>query len=122
MKVNVLTINGASALSFETDFNDVLDDNFDAICDALANKGKVLKELVTLFEKEGDSLDTIIQIMTNSRGENAALHSLSEKLEMSQVTAHYLLNMPLEKLSSLNTKKLKKMLDDYKANIGKLVI
>jgi len=31
MEVNVVTKNGVSALSFKMDFNDVLDENFDAI-------------------------------------------------------------------------------------------
>lgn len=119
--MKVLTKNGKSVLSLKTDFNEVLDENFAAICEAIANKGMVLKELLNLFEKEDKCLETIIQIMTNSVGDNAAMHSLSEKLGVNQVTAQYLLDMSLEDLTALNAKKLKKMLDDYKANIGKLV-
>ena len=122
MKVNVVTKNGVSALSFKTDFNEVLDKNLAAICEAIANKWMVLKELLNLFEEQGNSIDTIIQIMKTSRGENAAMHSLSEKLGLNQVTAQYLLDMSLEDLTALNAKKLRKMLDDYKANISKLVV
>ena len=122
MKVNVVTKNGVSALSFKTDFNEVLDKNLAAICEAIANKGMVLKELLNLFEEQGNSIDTIIQIMKTSRGENAAMHSLYEKLGLNQVTAQYLLDMSLEDLTALNAKKLRKMLDDYKANISKLVV
>ena len=122
MEVNVVTKNGASVLSFKTDFYEVLEKNFASICEAIANKGKVLKELLSLFEIEDNSLDTIIQIMTNSRGENAAMHNLSEKLGLNSRTALYLLDMSLEKLSVLNAKKLRMMLEDYKANISKLVL
>ena len=120
--MKVLTKNGKSVLSFKTDFNEVLEENFAAICEAIANKGKVLKELLNLFEGQGNSIDTIIQIMKTSRGENAAMHSLSEKLGLNQVTAQYLLDMSLEDLTALNAKKLKKMLDDYRTNISKLVV
>ena len=121
MEMKVLTKNGVSALSFKTDFNEVLDNNFAAICNAIANKGIILKELLSLFEKEDNSLDTIIQIMTTSRGEKAAKHALSEKLGICPQTAQYLLDISLENLTSLNGRKLRKMLDDYKANISKLV-
>ena len=100
----------------------MLDENFAAICEVIANKGKAIKELTNVFEKEDNSLHTIIQIMTTSIGENAAKHSLSEELGISSQTAQYLLDMSLEKLTALNAEKVKKMLDDYKANIGKMVI
>ena len=124
MKINVVTKNGVSTLSFQfkTDFNEVLDNNFAAICNAIANKGIILKELLSLFEKEDNSLDAIIQIMTNSRGEKAAKHALSKELGISSHTAQYLLDLSLEDLTALNAKKLKKMLDDYRTNISKLVV
>lgn len=122
MKVNVVTKNGVSVLSFKTDFNEVLDENFAAICEAISNKGKAIKELTNLFEKEDNSLDNIIQIMTTSRGENAAKNALSKGLGISPQTAQYLLDMSLENLTALNAKKLKKMLDDYRTNISKLVV
>ena len=114
--------NGKSVLSFKTDFNEVLEENFAAICEAIANKGKAIKELVNLFEKDENILDNIIQIMTTSRGENAAKNALSKELGISPQNAQYLLDMSLENLTALNVKKLKKMLDDYKANISKLVV
>ena len=120
--MKVLTKNGKSVLSLKTDFNEVLEENFAAICEAIANKGKALKELVTLFEKEGECLDTIIQIMTTSRDDNAAKNALSKKLGINLQTAFYLLDMPLEDFTALNAKNLKKMLNDYRTNISKLVV
>ena len=121
MIVNVVTKDGVSALSFKTDFNEVLDENFSVLCEAIANKGKTLNELVALFEKEDDCL-TIIQIITTSRGENAAKNALSEELGISPHSAQYLLDMSLENLTSLNVKKLRKMLDEYRTNISNLVV
>ena len=123
MKVNVVTKNGMSALSFKTDFNEVLDKNLAAICDAIANKGIVLKELVNLFEEQGDEfLETVWLVSVEVKGKKEAEQSLSEELEISLVTAQYLLNTSLENLTSLNAKKLRKMLEEYKANVSKLVI
>jgi DNA gyrase/topoisomerase IV subunit A len=123
MKVNVVTKNGMSALSVKTDFNEVLDKNLAAICDAIANKGIVLKELVNLFEEQGDEfLETVWLVSVEVKGKKEAEQSLSEELEISLVTAQYLLNTSLENLTSLNTKKLRKMLEEYKANVSKLVI
>ena len=120
MNVNIVTENGVSNLSIKTNFNDVLDENFAAICEAIANKGMVLKELVGLFEKESKSLEMIIQIIATLRDENKAMRVLPEKLGINSRTAQYLLGLSFEKMSVLNAKNLKMMLDDYKANIGKL--
>ena len=123
MAYNVVTKNGMSALSVKTDFNEVLDKNLAAICDAIANKGIVLKELVNLFEEQGDEfLETVWLVSVEVKGKKEAEQSLSEELEISLVTAQYLLNTSLENLTSLNTKKLRKMLEEYKANVSKLVI
>ena len=123
MNVNVVTKNGLSALSFKTDFNEVLDENFSAICDAIANKGIVLKELLKLFEECDDEfLEVVLLTPVGRKGKKEAVQSLSEELEISIVTAQYLLNTSFDYLCTLNAKKLRKMLDDYKMNIGKLVI
>lgn len=123
MKVNVVTKNGVSALSFKTDFNEVLDKNFAAICEAIANKGKALKELLNLFEECDDEfLEVVWLTPARERGENAAKYALSEELGISLQTAQYLLDMTLEDLAALNATKLKKMLDEYKTNISKLVV
>ena len=123
MKVNVVTKNGASVLSVRTDFYEVLDKNLAAICDAIANKGIILKELLKLFEEQGDEfLETVWLAPGMGRSAKKAEQFLSEELEVSQVTAHYLLNTSLDTLSSLNAKKVQKMLDDYKANISKQTV
>ena len=123
MKVNVVTKNGMSALSVKTDFNEVLDKNLAAICDAIASKGIILKELLKLFEECDDEfLEVVLLTPVGRKGKKEAEQSLSEELEISLVTAQYLLNTSLENLTSLNAKKLRKMLEEYKANISKLVV
>ena len=123
MEMKVLTKNGKSVLSFKMDFNEVLDKNFAAICEAIANKGIILKELLNLFEECDDEfLEVVMLTPVGRRGKREVEQSLSEELEISLVTAQYLLNTSLENLTSLNAKKLRKMLEEYKANVSKLVI
>ncbi len=123
MNVNVVTKNGKSVLSVKADFYEVLDKNLAAICDAIANKGIVLKELVNLFEEQGDEfLETVWLTARESSSTKEAEQSLSEELGICLVTAQYLLNTSFDKLTALNAKKVQKMLDDYNANISKLVV
>ena len=123
MKVNVVTKNGVSALSFKTDFNEVLDQNLAAICEAIENKGIILKELLNLFEECDDEfLEVVMLTPAGRRSKREVEQSLSEELEISLVTAQYLLNTSFDNLCALNAKKLKKMLEEYKTNVSKLVI
>ena len=125
MKVNVVTKNGLSALSLsvKADFNEVLDKNLAAICDAIASKGIILQELLNLFEECNDEfLEVVWLTPVGRRGKSEAVQSLSEELEISFVTAQYLLSTSFDYLTNLDAQKLKKMLDDYKADISKLVV
>ena len=84
MKVNVVTKNGMSALSVKTDFNEVLDKNLAAICDAIASKGIILKELLKLFEECDDEfLEVVLLTPVGRKGKKEAEQSLSEELEIS---------------------------------------
>lgn len=123
MKVNVVTKNEVSVLSFKMDFNELLDKNFAAICDAIANKGIILEELLNLFEECDDEfLEVVMLTPVGRRGKREVEQSLSEELEISLVTAQYLLNTSFDNLCALNAKKLKKMLEDYRTNISRLVV
>lgn len=123
MKVNVVTKNGVSAFLAKADFSEVLDKNLGAICDAIANKGIVLKELLKLFEECDDEfLEVVLLTPVGRKGKKETEQSLSEELGISPATAQYLLNTSFDKLTALNTKKVQKMLDDYNANISKLVV
>ena len=123
MEVKIVTKNGKSALSVKADLYEVLDKNLAAICDAIANKGIILKELLNLFEKCDDEfLEVVLLTPVRRIGKKEAVQSLSEKLEISIITAQYLLNTSFDYLCTLNAKKLRKMLEDYKANVSKLVV
>ena len=123
MEVNIVTKDGVSAFLAKADFSEVLDKNLGAICDAIANKGIILKELLKLFEEYDDEfLEVVLLTPVGRGGKKEAVQSLSKELEISIVTAQYLLNTSFDYLCTLNAKKLRKMLDDYKANISKLVL
>ena len=122
MEIKVLTKNGMSILLVKADFNEMLDKNFTEVCEAIANKGKVLKELVRLFEKESDCIEKILSIVRCANGEEKATQFLSEKLHISYNSAQYILNMPIDCLLSLNVKILQEMFEDYKTKISKLVL
>lgn len=122
MEIKVLAKNGKSILSVKADLTEVLDKNFAAICDAIANKGKVLKELVGLFEKESNCIEKLLSIMRSANGDEKAAQLISEKLHISCNSAQYILNMSLDSLLSLNVKDLEDMFEDYKTKIGKLVL
>lgn len=122
MEIKVLAKNGMSFLLVKADFNDVLDKNFTEVCEAIANKGKVLKELVRLFEKESDCIEKILSIVRSANGEEKATQFLSEELHISYNSAQYILNMPLDNLLFLNVKILEEMFEDYKTKISKLVL
>ena len=125
MKINVVTKNGVSSISFQckTDFNEVLDKNLAAICEAIADKGVIIKELLNLFEEFNDDfLETVWLTARESSSTKEAEQSLSEELGICPATVQYLLNTSFDKLTALNAKKVQKMLDDYNANISKLVV
>lgn len=109
-------------LRFKPYFYEVLDSDFDVVCEVIANKGAALKELVTLFEKEGEWRDIIIPIVYSARSEYEEMYSLSEKLGISHNAAYYLMNRTFEELCALDAKNLKKMLDDYIASTSKIMV
>ena len=101
----------------------MLDKNFAAICEAIANKGIILKELLNLFEECDDEfLEVVMLTPVGRRGKREVEQSLSEELEISLVTAQYLLNTSFDNLCALNAKKVKEMLEDYRMNISRLVV
>ena len=60
MEVNIVTKDGVSAFLAKADFSEVLDKNLGAICDAIANKGIILKELLKLFEECDDEFLEVV--------------------------------------------------------------
>ena len=119
MEVTVKKLNGLQRLIVEEDFNNVLDNNLDEIIDAIANKGKVLKELIALYEKDPELSDKIIYTIRKSRTTDDAYDNLRKKLSMSKRVARYILNLSLGDFS-FSVQEIKEQLACYKQKIEKL--
>jgi DNA gyrase/topoisomerase IV subunit A len=113
MKASIKTKDGNSTLKLEIDFNQLLNDNFEEVCKAIAIRGKVLREIVTVFEANNEIIESVFQILKSSRGEEEATLNLCKALNVSTDAAQYLLNMPIEEMSSLGWEVLKEKLNNY---------
>ena len=60
--------------------------------------------------------------MNNATNEKEAIQMLCEKLQISQISANYIFNMTLENYMYFDAKNIKKQLEDYNANIRKLIV
>ena len=120
MKAIIKTQDGVSTLKLDIDFNQILDDNFEEICKAIAVRGQVLKELVTIAESNNKLIETVVQIIRSSSSEEEAVSSLSKELDVSIATAKYLADIRLDELSSLNMKDIRQKYEKYKKTIESL--
>ena len=118
MKAIIKTQDGVSTLKLDIDFNQILDDNFEEICKAIAVRGKVLKELVTIAESNNKPIETVVQIIRSSSSEEEAVSSLNKELDVSIATAKYLADIRLDELSSLNLETLKDKYEEYRNTIN----
>ena len=109
-----------STLTIKADFDMILEENFVAICHAIANRGVALKELLTLFDRNEGSVDEIVRIIKNSLDVYQAANNLCVKLGVSEPTAKFVLALPLSILTSLTPKYLKKKCDEYNRIVGSL--
>ena len=122
MEVQIIKQSGVPVLRTEVDFYQVLEDNFDKIMDAIANRGIVLKELFELYKKNPKIYDELIQTVRHSRDTEDAVKSLRENLSMSKQTAQYLMNMSLRDITSLSVDSLEDMLNNYKMWLKAIII
>lgn len=122
MEVQIIKQSGVPVLRTEVDFYQVLEDNFDKIMDAIANRGIVLKELFELYKKNPKIYDELIQTVRHSRDTEDAVKTLRENLSMSKKTARYLLNMSLRDITSLSVDSLEDMLNNYKMWLKAIII
>ncbi len=107
-----------STMTIRSDFNQILNDNFAAVCQAIANKGLILTELKELFDKEKKAVDDIVQIIHKSVTPEVAVVNLHEEKGISMMAAQYIMNLPLAKLTSLDCKGMRQELAKYKKQIG----
>ena len=118
MKAIIKTQDGVSTLKLDIDFNQILDDNFEEICKAIAVRGKILSELITVFETNNELIEIIFQTLKYSCGEENAIVNLCKDLNVSNDTAQYLTNIRLDELSSLNLETLKDKYEEYRNTIN----
>ena len=118
MKAIIKTQDGISTLKLDIDFNQLLDDNFEEICKAIAARVKAFKELITVFETNNELIETILQILKSSCGEEDAIMNLCKALNISNTTAQYITNIRIDELSSLNLETLKGKYEDFKKIIN----
>lgn len=107
-----------STMTIRSDFNQILNDNFAAVCQAIANKGLILNELKEFFDKEKKAVDNIVQIIHKSVTPEVAVVNLHEEKGISMMAAQYIMNLPLVKLTSLDCKGMRQELAKYKKQIG----
>ena len=107
-----------STMTIRSDFNQILNDNFAVVCQAIANKGLILNELKEFFDKEKKAVDDIVQIIHKSVTPEVAVVNLHEEKGISMMAAQYIMNLPLAKLTSLDCKGMRQELAKYKKQIG----
>ena len=113
MKSNITNNGGESTLTLNVDFNQILNDNFAMICEAIANKGVFLKEMCPLFNEKSSPVDEIISILSHVDNRNDAEERLCRRYGISEVTAHHILELPLRDLTALTEESLKTELESY---------
>jgi len=118
MKAIIKTQDGVSTLKLDIDFNQLLDDNFEEICKAIAIRGQVLKELVTIAESNNKLIEVVLQIIKSSSSEEEAVDSLSKELDVSIATAKYLTDIRLDELVSLDLETMKDKYEEYRNAIN----
>lgn len=67
-----------------------------------------------------DNIDRVVQIIRSSENVDAARTSLMEEFDLSEIQATHILDMPLRRLTALETNKLREELEDLEATIAYL--
>lgn len=60
MKTTIKTNKSESTLTIKEDFDVILEENFSAVCKAIANRGVALKELQSLFDNHETIINQVI--------------------------------------------------------------
>ena len=122
MNARIRTNESISTLKLEIDFNQLLSNNFKEICKAIAIRGRVLKELVTITESNNRLAETVIQFIKRYSGEEETRNNLCKELHVCNATAQYLMDMSLDVLFSLDSKSAKQKYEEYKKAIDSFLV
>ena len=120
MKTIIKNKNGESTLTISGDFYQVLDENFTAVFNAIANEIRILQELKHLYDQDERAIETIIRIISHAFSPEDAAIEIHNRMGISVMAAQYVMNMQLSELSSMDSEGIKKRLAKYQAQIAKL--
>lgn len=110
MKTTIKNRCGESTLTISGDFRQILDENFTAVCTAIADEVRILQEVQHLSEENVQFVDIVIRAIRSSRYPMEAVLNLQKEMDMSEMTAKYLMNQPLFGFGSLNSEIIQKKL------------
>ena len=110
MKTRIKNRCGESTLTISGDFRQILDENFTAVCTAIADEVRILQEVQHLSEENVQFVDIVIRAIRSSRYPMEAVLNLQKEMDMSEMTAKYLMNQPLFGFGSLNSEIIQKKL------------
>ena len=113
MKTTIKTNQSESMLTIKEDFGIILEENFTAICKAIANRGVALNELKSLFDNNECVFEEIMEIVKHSKDEYQATNNLCVQLGISNAAAKYILALPLSTLGLLSAKFLNQKLNEH---------
>lgn len=120
METKVKQYKDGHVLTMTTDFERIIYDNIDVVCDVIKARKVLLEELVSVLLKN-KAIDDIVRIARESVGVEKAANSLSAKFGIGAKTANYILDLPLEQLSDLNLDKVNRMKKELDDQIKKLI-
>ena len=118
MKTTIKNRGGESTLTIKGDFRQILEENYTAVCTAIADEVRILQELQHLSEENEQLADIVIQAIRSSRYPMEAVFKLQKNLNMSEMAAKYLMDYPLFDLGSLNSEYIQKKLAKIQKQIA----
>ncbi|MBR4130559.1 MAG: hypothetical protein IKU02_06515 [Bacteroidaceae bacterium] len=113
METTIRNKGGESTLITKIDFYQLLDENFNEVCKAIANKVRILKELKCQIDEGRLQIDNLVRIIKSSLFPEEAVRRISEEMGLSKMAAKYLMNMSLGKMVSLSSEGLEQELEEY---------
>ena len=113
METTIRNKGGESTQITKIDFYQLLDENFNEVCKAIANKVRILKELKCQIDEGSLQISDIVQITRTSFSPDEAARRVNEELGLSRMAAKYLMKMSLGKMVSLSSEGLEQELEEY---------
>ena len=113
MEVTIRNKGGESTQTIKIDFYQLLDENFNEVCKAIANKVRILKELKCQIDEGRLQLDNFIHIIRTSFNPEEVVRRVNEEMGLSKMTAKYLTKISLNNFTMLSSEGLEQELEEY---------